>query len=474
MKIVFYIVFVFAIVVYAQNGAILSENSLKNFSKISKIIIAGNKKTKESVVRREMDFAENSLLPKKEIPEILEKTRNKIFNTGLFVSVQVLPDTSEVGFLKVFVVLEERWYTIPNIVFELADRNFNEWWYQRNHDIKRINYGFGVHQHNIRGRNETFRINLQGGFTKNISAGYSIPYLNKNKTLGSYIGIGFTENKQIASHSEGNKQVFTKSEHVLFYKKYLYTGLTYRKSFFTTHKLNYDFSKFYAHDTLLKQKDDFFEPTNAKNNVHINTITYVMLQDKRNVQAYATKGFINFFEIKKTGLLSSDYYKNWQFSASHAHYYELGHNFYINNKTKLLFSANDAIPYYNRKALGYNNDYIRGYDLYVLDASSYFYNKLTLRKKILSYQVNLSGLMPIKQFRSFPVSVYMNTYADMGYGYKKKVDISNALLLNRSLEGFGVGIDIVSAYDVVIRAEYSFNELGQRRLFFYVTTDVLY
>jgi hypothetical protein len=51
----------------------------------------------------------------------------------------------------------------------------------------------------------------------------------------------------------------------------------------------------------------------------------------------------------------------------------------------------------------------------------------------------------------------------MGYSYDKEDFVSR--LNNKFLGSAGVGVDIVTFYDLQIRIEYSLNQLGQKRLF---------
>jgi hypothetical protein len=48
--------------------------------------------------------------------------------------------------LILLVDVNERWYTFPVPIFELSDRNFNEWWQNYNHDFRRVNYGLRLYQ----------------------------------------------------------------------------------------------------------------------------------------------------------------------------------------------------------------------------------------------------------------------------------------------------------------------------------------
>ncbi|MEO7769227.1 MAG: hypothetical protein ABIS01_17475, partial [Ferruginibacter sp.] len=59
---------------------------------------------------------------------------------------------------------------------------------------------------------------------------------------------------------------------------------------------------------------------------------------------------------------------------------------------------------------------------------------------------------------------FAKTYADAGFSFnKKKYD---TYLNNRLLYSGGFGIDILTIYDLNLKIEYSFNQLGHRTFFF--------
>ena len=72
--------------------------------------------------------------------------------------------------------------------------------------------------------------------------------------------------------------------------------------------------------------------------------------------------------------------------------------------------------------------------------------------------------MPVRQFRHVPVSIYLKTYADLGYvknyPYYEERNL-NTRLSNKMLFGTGLGLDVVGFYDIVLRFEYSFNAHGE-------------
>jgi hypothetical protein len=79
--------------------------------------------------------------------------------------------------------------------------------------------------------------------------------------------------------------------------------------------------------------------------------------------------------------------------------------------------------------------------------------------------------MPIPQFRHIPLSIFIKTYADLGYvkGYPD-YEISSRLS-DKLLTSAGAGLDIVASYDTVLRIEYTFNGEGENGFFFHIRKE---
>ncbi len=80
----------------------------------------------------------------------------------------------------------------------------------------------------------------------------------------------------------------------------------------------------------------------------------------------------------------------------------------------------------------------------------------------------------IPQFNHFPLAIYLKAYTDFGYvsNYPAYSQNSlNTLLSDKILGGAGFGIDFVSAYDLVIRFEYTFTSQNQGGLFFHIKKE---
>ncbi|NJK84216.1 MAG: hypothetical protein HC912_10895 [Saprospiraceae bacterium] len=80
--------------------------------RISRIHFIGNRKTKALILHRELDIQEGTWLAQSQMKEILLRERNKIFNTDLFVTVDVRsrPDSSQAAAIEIEFLLKERWY----------------------------------------------------------------------------------------------------------------------------------------------------------------------------------------------------------------------------------------------------------------------------------------------------------------------------------------------------------------------------
>jgi hypothetical protein len=68
-----------------------------------------------------------------------------------------------------------------------------------------------------------------------------------------------------------------------------------------------------------------------------------------------------------------------------------------------------------------------------------------------------------------PFRIFVKTYGDMGYSYNKSFTQNS--LVNRMLYTGGAGVDVVTYYDIVLRFEYSCNQLGQKGLFLHFKND---
>ncbi|MBK9762160.1 MAG: hypothetical protein IPO87_02080 [Flavobacteriales bacterium] len=103
--------------------------------RINSITLKGNRVTKERIIIRELVCAEGDTVSSEEMYERFERSRQNLMNTGLFNTVSVLPFYTGRYEVTVEVVVNERWYLWPSIIFDLADPNFNTWWLTKDFSV---------------------------------------------------------------------------------------------------------------------------------------------------------------------------------------------------------------------------------------------------------------------------------------------------------------------------------------------------
>ncbi len=441
--------------IYAQNADStgLSESNDHSKKYISKIIINGLQRTKSWIVLRELSFVEGDTLQGNYEEELL-KSRNRIFNTRLFNKVEVnwRNDT-------VTIDLKERWYTYPIPIIDLADRNFNEWWQVRNHDFRRINYAIDFTQSNVRGRNETFNIYLQGGFNKKLQAKYVFPYIDKGRKLGFAVTCSYIIDRQVGYVTDKNYLKFTEIEETGRFRFSTSASLFHRNKFYQSHYVTLGYYANQIPDTIAILNPDYF--LDGKTKQRFFSLQYSVVDDHRDIAYYPLKGYYWSASVSKIGITHKEDVNMWSAYFDVAWYKPLGRKWYSNFSFSQKISTPTRQPYMYARALGYNAYYVSGYELYVIDGQHLSLGKINLRKRILSWEKTLN-FIPIKQFRNIPLQIYLRAYSDGGVAIDNSGLVGNALLANKFLWGNGLGLDFVTYYDTVLRLEYSINKSLER------------
>lgn len=443
----------------SQSNATADLNTIP-FDSISldRIFIIGNKRTKERVIRRELDFTDGDRISTENLDQRIKRNEEKLVNTALFMSVKISLVEISVERYDVIIRLVERWYIFPIPVLELADRNFKDWWVNQNHDFSRIEWGLKLYLYNMRGRNETMRLVGQLGFTKRFTFGYSFPYIDKKQRFGLGVMFDYKQNKNTYYTTVENKLVFLDSDHWLREQYIADISTTYRKNFYSTHKMGISFYNTEINDTIANLNPNYFGE--GKTQQRFFGIYYAYTLDKRDIAAYPLKGSYFTGSIGKNGLGVWDDINNLQLSALYYKYIDLGKHFYLtgNLGAQLLTPKEQPFNVYNRMGVGYFS--LRGYELYVIEGPFFIQNKWTVRKLLFKIEKNFKGV-PIRQLSQFYLALYAKTYFDLGYIESYSNNELNTRLTDQLLYSGGLGIDLVTIYDIVFRFEYSFNKQGE-------------
>ncbi len=439
--------------------------------RIDKIFIVGNKKTKKKIILRELDIAAGEIYQEDDLKAILTQEKNKITNLRLFTSVEVSMLYLSPTLVDIVIEVKERWYTFPVPIFSIVDRNLNDWWTNQNHDFSRTNYGIKLYQNNFRGRNETLNLLFQLGYTRQFGFTYRIPYIDASQRHGLSLGFDYSENKNIAVQTAEHKQIFLDSEDLLRTRRNFFVGYRFRNSFYTRHSAYISFNSNAVNDTIVALNDNYYQPGETTQRYF--ELSYAFQRDKRDIVSYPLRGNELEVQLTKSGLGFFNDVNQFDIRAMYTQYKDLNKGFYFANYSSVYLSGPSKQPYTKLGALGYRNDFVRGYELFLIEGQNYFLNRTTLKKRILNIKGRL-GFFPIEQFRDFPLAIYIKTYLDLGY--VENIDRyeetqQNVTLANRYLGGTGFGIDFVTYYDTVLRFEYSFTREGTSGFFFHLKKE---
>jgi outer membrane protein assembly factor BamA len=429
------------------------------FIVIDKVFIIGNKRTRDQIITRELEFKQNDTIRVSDLDLKLLQNKNRIFNLGLFTHVDLNVIYLTATRIDIVVNLKERWFTFPVPIFKLADRNFNDWWENQNRDLRRVDYGIKFYQFNMRGRNESLRATAQLGFNKLFDLQYSIPYIDKKQINGLSLFTTYAENNSIAYQTSEHKLIFLNTDSRV--RQTFRTGatLSHRQSFFSYHYLTLAYYHRSIGDTIAALNPDYF--LNGMTKQKYFYFNYRFKRDLRNIAAYPLTGYLLNLEFEKSGLGIIGDINLFEISGNYAKYMDLGKNFYLSSKISTAFSLPRVQPYYNFTSLGYQQEYIRGFELYVIEGQNYILNKTTFKKLLFSGS-STNTLIPIEQFQTIPFSIYLKSYFDWGFVNNERFYPMNTRLANKYLYGGGFGLDIVTYYDMVIRLEYSLNSINER------------
>ena len=452
MRLLFFFIFLFSYTAtYSQSINLISKDSTVV---VGDIIISGNKKTRTNIILRELFFKKGDTLLIHDFEEKIKQSRAFVFNTTLFVDVEVTTAKQDSNRTSVIVLVKERWYLFPVPYFKLVDRNFNEWWVNQNRDFSRVNYGLKFFHNNLTGRNDKLNVWLITGYNRQVSLRYENPFVNKKLTNGINIGFSQSKQKEINYRTDNlNKQQFLKVEDGFARNN---TRFDFAFTIRPDQKFRHTFRTGYTWESIndsVAIKNPNYYGSGLKELSFLD-FSYSLQYFNTNYNIYPTKGFIGTFSIYKRGLNKASDFTQLTGSAV-----------FITPLSKKMFwstgfSATAKFPhnenFINQGLFGYGDFQIRGLENYVVDGVAGIMNRNSLGLNLFTYNLKL----PIKSktLQSIPFKFYPKIFCDVGYSHNPYKN--NDLLGNRFLYSYGFGLDIVSIYDVVIKFEYSFNQLG--------------
>ncbi len=430
---------------------------------IGKIIIDGNNVTRRSVILREIDIREGASISQDSVSYLTEQNKLRLFNMQLFNEVDQHIDQSgnEVTW---YIHVKERWYFVPSATLQFADHNFNTWWVAQDHDLRRISVGVTLTDKNFRGNLETFAVTAQDGYTQKLGIAYTRPYVNNGQTRGLGFSLNYAQSRKANYTNSADKLVYTGIYGGPVMLRQLKGGISYiyRPAYASKHTFQLNYKDYGVADTVVKLNPGYF----ANNSTRARFFEFYYRFEYNGVDNwnYSLKGFKLVTQaVVREGVQGLNFQSYANVEAG------IFNNIFPKWYTSVIFRGRLMYPmdqpYYFRGGLGSQTDYVRGYEYYVIDGYNYGVLRLDLKREIF----NNTYSIPVKYFTAIPIRIYPKVFADAGY--IRNPQPGNSTLANGLQCSVGVGVDIVTLYDIKFRIEFAYNHLGQNGLYLHFNSE---
>jgi outer membrane protein assembly factor BamA len=464
-----------------KNGSIHVPDTLDTpYVKISSIEISGNKLTKPGILIRELDFktgdslatfqkkkgvnfSDRNFYPgdSSELRLRMNYSRENLINTKLFLTVNLSLQKIRENEYKLLIGVNERhyWWLFP--IAKLNAPNFNEW--LRDPHWSDVSMGLFFSHNNLWGLNHQSSIVFYAGKSYAFALGYYIPWIGHGQKLGLLLGAGYENLYTVEYASVENKRqmiyAFNSQQDIKFRLTLKYRPGLYH---YATVKMTGDWVK--VSDSVFKLDSNYLA-ANKKENTSL-SIYADYFYDSRNSHSYPLKGNLLRVFIDKRGMGIFNHDVDMFYYGIDFHFYQtVGRKWYVAEMVKAENSSGENAPYYYQLNMTQGKDFIRGFDLFTLKGDQMYYCRNNLKFELIK-----PSLKKVKEgqekskFKALQYAFYLNAFADAGYSVNKFTE--NNPYNNRMLYSWGLGVDFVTYYDIVIRFEYAFTSIWTNGFYF--------
>jgi len=435
---------------------------------VGTITIKGNRQTKSYIIERELSFKTGDTVYLPALISSFELAHDRLFNTALFNDVVVYLKGFRGYIADIGIDVKERWYIFPVPYFKPVDRNLTTW-AEKGYSLSRVDYGAKFSHFNFTGRNDNLTAWFITGYSRQFELYYNQPYADKTLKHGFGFGFSYAARKEINALTVDNKQGFINADTIAYAGKYLNRELTFSLRYFyrpelkTRHILRLNLVDVKIDSAVTIWNPQYFN--NGKKEVFYPELSYALNYTDVDYVAYPLKGILFEAGLSHRGIngdmnltqLYTKITRSWQLGK------KLWFGMQNSNMLKLPLSQ----PFYNQSFVGYGDLFIRGLDKYVIDGVAGAVLRNTLFRELFNF--NIPFLRKNSSHDHIPLRIYATLFSDYGYVYNQ--NFRDNSLVNRMLYTAGFGIDLVTFYDISLKFDYSFNQLGQNGLFLHIKND---
>lgn len=432
---------------------------------IGNIVISGNKVTKVPVIVKELTFQIGDTINKRNIETERERSIQNILKTSLFnyVYIEFLARSNNI--IDVNIEVEERWYLWVSPIFEQANRNLSSFLKDKNWDM--VNYGASIEYKNFRGRQESIKLRFRIGYYSQLLLNFDSPEYKNRWGWGAWINYNFYDQTSVKTIDDQpfylktiGTQIYRSLSNAIYIK--------YRSGLYQNHRLVLNYVDHEAKDTVLKQ-NPYFLPE-GRSVIHYFDMEYRYTYDKRDSKYYPLLGKQFVLELKQSGLGIYNNGMNFlNIKAKIDLYEKLASKLYAGSEWTGYVSTKKRVPYFYQSGIGYSN-YLRGYEYYVMDGSTYFYSKNHFKYELLSPHIKDFNIRALSKFSKVHYAFYINLFYD--FGYVKNAYNNENQFVNDLIYGYGAGLDFVTIYDLAFSFNYARNKMGEGGFFVHVNVKI--
>jgi hypothetical protein len=205
------------------------------------------------------------------------------------------------------------------------------------------------------------------------------------------------------------------------------------------------------------------------------TVSFDFKHDYRDYHPYPLTGYYFDVTAVKYGLgIFGDETVNFGYmGATFRKFWQIAKRWYVASGVNGKVSSGGRQPYFLVRGLGYERDFIRSYEYYVVDAQHFVIWKNNLKFALLPRKVKDIKFIKSDKFGLVHYAFYLNAFIDLGYSWNNQYYGENDNYLeNQLLLGYGLGIDFVTYYDIVIRTEVSINKMNEVGLYLHFRAPI--
>ncbi|MDR1381091.1 MAG: hypothetical protein LBJ47_06390 [Tannerella sp.] len=440
---------------------------------ISEIRISGNKSTKDFTITRELPFRTGDVMPEDRLIHLLNVATENLNNISLFnyVYVDYMPDSldrEDCLSCIVTIRVEERWYYWPQVSFKIEDRNLSNWLHER--EFNRITIGWGMRIYNVFGMRHKITVSDYFGYEKGGRLAYSNIALDRERTQLLSVSMSALFNKTLNTHSSDDRAIYIKNPNLFLERSADVTvGYSYRPGIRMMHSFDIGYGWVRLNDTVLEMNRDYWGTEHLTNNTF--TFAYKYSYEHRDYIAYPTKGY--FIGADVTGITADKMrFFYGELNLKLQYYREFVPRWFWSSRLNAGASFKNKRAYIYDRHVGYEEKYVTGYDYYVIDGQHHAILNNDARFLIMPKRIfNLWPKNSSAKFTKIHFTLYAKLICDVGYVYNSYRQANNTLA-NTFLWGSGIGLDLVTYYDIVLNASYAINKMGEGGFYFGIKAPV--